>query len=65
MSVIEIEQAIEKLPAGEVGELMAWFESYYHQVWDKQIQTDLESGALDEFLSEVDEEINAGLARPL
>ena len=65
MSVIDIERAIEKLPASEVGELMVWFENYYQQVWDKQIETDLESGSLDELLLEVDEEVNAGLAKPL
>lgn len=65
MSVIEIERAIEKLPASDVGELMAWFENYYHKVWDTQIAADLEAGALDDLLREVDEEINAGLAKPL
>ncbi|HQU93491.1 MAG TPA: hypothetical protein PLK77_14395 [Pyrinomonadaceae bacterium] len=65
MSVTEIEKAIEKLPAGEVGELMAWFENYYHQIWDKQIEADLEAGALDGLLAEVDKEIEAGLVKPL
>ena len=65
MSVIDIERAIEKLPPSDVGELMTWFENYYHQVWDKQIEADLEAGSLDQLLLEVDEEINAGLAKPL
>lgn len=65
MSVTEIERAIQKLPASEVGVLMSWFENYYHQVWDKQIEADLDSGALNDLLQEVDEEINAGLAKPL
>lgn len=65
MSVAEIERAIEELPASEVAKLMEWFESYYHQLWDKQIEADLESGRLDSLLSEVDEEIEAGLAKPL
>lgn len=65
MSVTEIEQAIEKLPASDVGVLMSWFEDYYHKVWDKQIEADLRSGALNDLLQEVDEEINAGLANPL
>lgn len=65
MSITEIESAIEKLPAEEVSELMEWFEVYYHQMWDRQIADDLESGKLDSLLAEVDEEIEAGLATPL
>ena len=65
MSVTEIERAIQELPASEVGVLMSWFEAYYHQVWDKQIEADLKSGALNDLLHEVDEEINAGLAKQL
>ena len=65
MSVVEIERAIEQLPAQEVGELMAWFENYYHQLWDKRIESDINSGRLDSLLAEVDEEIENGLAKPL
>jgi hypothetical protein len=65
MSVAEIERAIEKLPASEVSELMIWFENYYHKVWDAQIVANLKAGKLDDLLSEVDEEIEAGLAKPL
>ena len=65
MSVAEIERAIKELPAREVAKLMDWFEEYYHQFWDKQIAADLEDGNLDSLLSEVDDEIEAGLAKPL
>lgn len=65
MSVTEIESAIRELHSDEVAELMVWFENYYHQMWDKQIEDDLESGKLDSLLAEVDEEIGAGLIRPL
>ena len=65
MRVAEIEKAIEQLPAQEVGELMTWFENYYHQLWDSQIEADLDSGRLDSLLAEVDEEIESGMAKPL
>ena len=65
MSVAEIEKAIEQLPAQEVAELMTWFENYYHQLWDKRIESDLDAGRLDALLAEVDEEIESGLAKPL
>lgn len=65
MSVTEIEAAITELPAENVRELMVWFENYYNRLWDRQIEADLESGKLDSFLADVDDEIEAGLAKPL
>ena len=65
MTVKEIEQAIEQLPRHELNELAAWFENYHEQVWDQQIENDLNSGRLDKLLNEADDEYNAGLARPL
>jgi hypothetical protein len=44
---------------------MAWFRDYCARVWDKQIADGLETGRLDDVLGEVDEENEAGLARPL
>jgi hypothetical protein len=65
MSVTEIESAITQLPAKEVTALMAWLQSYHEQLWDKQIEGDLEAGRLNQLLAEVDKEHEAGLARPL
>lgn len=65
MSVKEIEAAISRLPAKEVTELMSWLAEHHAQVWDRQIEYDLESGRLDALLAEVDKEYEAGLAQPL
>jgi len=65
MSIEEIEAAIRQLPAREVEELTAWLEEYHARMWDQQIEKDLETGRLDDLLSEVDEEYEAGLAKPL
>ena len=65
MSVTEIESAIRQLPASDLAELMAWLEEHHEQVWDQQIEADLEAGRLDALLAEVDKEHEAGLARPL
>ena len=55
--------------AGESGrgvaELMAWLEEHHAQVWDRQIEDDLETGRLVVLLAEVDDEYEAGLAQPL
>jgi len=63
MSVKEIEIAITQLPATELAELMAWLENYYAQMWDRQIEEDLEAGRLDALLAEVDKEYEAGLGQ--
>ncbi len=65
MSIREIEAAITRLTARDLAELMTWLEEHHAQVWDKQIEDDLEAGRLDNLLSEVDDEYEAGLSQPL
>lgn len=65
MSITEIETAITQLPAEEVDKLMSWLEEYHASIWEKQIADDLDSGKLDNLLQEVEEEIEAGMAKPL
>ena len=65
MSVKEIEQAIAKLPADELVELVSWLQNHHHRVWDARIEDDLESGCLDVLLAQVDAEHEAGLSRSL
>ena len=65
MSVKEIEVAITQLPPKELAKLVAWLEEYHAQVWDRQIERDLEAGRLDMLLAEIEEEYEAGLAQSL
>lgn len=65
MSVKEIESAIAQLPTKEVTELMSWLAEHHARLWDRQIEDDLDAGRLDALLAEVDQEYEAGLARPL
>lgn len=66
MSVQEIETAITELSTDELADLMAWLEEYYDaQMWEQQIEEDLEAGRFDALLAEVDKEYQAGLAQPL
>ena len=44
---------------------MAWLVEYHTQVWDTKIEEDPGAGRLDAVLAEVDQEYEAGLARPL
>lgn len=65
MGVKEIERAIAQLSAKDVDRLAHWLEEYRAQMWDKQIERDLEEGRLDTLLAEVNEEYEAGLSQPL
>lgn len=65
MSVQEIEIAITKLPITDIEALLKWLEEYHEQIWDEQIEQDLETGRLDSLLDEVDKEYEAGLSKPL
>ncbi len=65
MTIQEMEVAIRNLSPKELDELMAWFEEYYAQVWDKQIDDDANSGRLDNLLADVDKEYNSGSSKPL
>jgi BioD-like phosphotransacetylase family protein len=62
MSIKELEKAIMNLSVKELSELTAWLIEYHQQVWDRQIEEDLEGGRLDALLDEVDGEYEAGLA---
>ncbi|MEE4239656.1 MAG: hypothetical protein V2I51_23290 [Anderseniella sp.] len=65
MGIKEIEKAIVQLPAEDLDKLAGWLEDYRAQMWDKQIEEDLEAGRLYALLAEVDEEYEAGLSQPL
>ena len=65
MSVKEIEEAITRLSPEELAELSVWLADYQAQVWDEQIERDLEAGRLDALLEQVDAEYEAGEATSL
>ncbi len=63
-SVAEIEQAIAKLSPREFAELERWFDAERNRQWDRQIEADSASGALDTLLREVEGDIAKGRTRP-
>ena len=56
MTITELEQAVTKLSEQELNRFREWFDEYYAEIWDKQIEADAKSGRLDDLLAEVDEE---------
>jgi hypothetical protein len=63
-SIAEIEQAIAKLSSQEFVEFERWFDEERNRKWDRQIEADSASGALDSLLAEVEEDIAKGRTRP-
>ena len=65
MDVKEIETAISELPTAQVAELADWFDAYRAQLWDKQIEQDLDSGKLQSLLDEARQDVESGRCKPL
>ena len=61
----EIKKAIVQPQAEDLDQLAHCLEDYRAQMWDEQIENDLEEGRLDALLAEVDKEYKAGLSQPL
>lgn len=65
MTIAELEKAVTELTEQELIRFREWFDEYYAEMWDKQIEEDVNAGRLDNLLAEVDEEYNADLSKPL
>ena len=65
MTITELEQAVTQLSEEELVRFRAWFDEYFAEIWDKQIEEDAKAGRLDKFIAEATEEYDAGLSKPL
>ena len=65
MTITEIEQAITQLSEQELAEFREWFDEYFAQLWDKQIEEDAKSGRLDKLIADATADYDAGLSTPL
>ncbi len=61
----EIEAAIKELPTVEARKLASWLNQYLDDAWDRQMQTDLATGKLDNFIAKVESDIAANRAKDL
>lgn len=64
-SIEEIEAAIAQLAPDDLVQLAAWFDEFYAEAWDKQIEDDVSAGRLDVLLREAEEAYQSGQCRPL
>jgi hypothetical protein len=65
-TVLEIIEAVKKLPDPEKAEFLARLtEVDFDDAWDRQIEIDAKAGKLDDLWSEALKDIEAGRTKPL
>ena len=47
VTVLEIEDAVVRLPNAELGKFRAWFATFDAMAWDQEFEADAQNGALD------------------
>ncbi len=56
----EIQLAIQKLDARELGELSVWFEEFVAKAWDEKVASDAKAGKFARIKDEISREEAAG-----
>lgn len=64
-TLLEIEKAIKELPTGEARKLADWLNQYLDDAWNRQMQSDLSTGKLDNFIAKVESDIEASRVKNL
>ncbi|NES80713.1 MAG: hypothetical protein F6K10_04555 [Moorea sp. SIO2B7] len=61
----EIEAAIQQLSDSDIRKLAIRLQAYLDDMWDQQLESDLESGKLDAFIAGAERDITANRVRDL
>ena len=59
-TAVEIEHAIEQLPAEELARFRAWFAEFDARRWDQQLESDIAAGRLDALANEALSDLRNG-----
>ena len=65
MSLIELEQEVQKLSPAEFSAFTRWLDEYAATQWDEQIEKDVATGKFAHLLAKVDAEFEAGKCKEL
>ncbi len=60
-----IEKEVAELSLDELEQFRAWFETFDAARWDRELERDVESGALDALADEALADHRAGRSKPL
>ena len=61
----KIEQEIASLAPADFHKLADWIAEHREELWDRQMEADVEAGRLDKFIAEAKAEIASGKLRDL
>ena len=64
-TIIEIEDAVKKLPENDLLKFRSWFSSFDQNKWDNEFESDVKSGTFDSLCSEALNEYNNGKCKEL
>jgi uncharacterized membrane protein YccC len=65
VSIQELESAVTQLSSQDLAAFARWFEEYLADEWDRQIESDIRAGRLDEAGRRADAEFEQGRCTPL
>ena len=61
----ELERRIRKLSPEDLAKFRAWFAEFDHALWDRQVESDAQTGKLDRFVNEALADYKAGKAKKI
>ncbi|MGD1852856.1 MAG: hypothetical protein ACFB2W_01265 [Leptolyngbyaceae cyanobacterium] len=64
-TLLEIAAAIQELPEGDVRELSTWLQNYLDERWDRQLESDVAAGRLDQLIANAEADIVADNVREM
>ncbi|MDO8543591.1 MAG: hypothetical protein Q7S40_24380 [Opitutaceae bacterium] len=64
-TIVEIEDALKKLPVKEARTIATWLQSYLDERWDQEIERDIAAGKLDKLAEQALAHHRAGRTKPL
>ncbi|MEL6776791.1 MAG: hypothetical protein AAFO06_06000 [Cyanobacteria bacterium J06597_16] len=64
-TLIEIAAAIQELPEADMRELSTWLQNALDERWDRQLESDVAAGKLDQLIANAEADINKGHVREL
>ena len=64
-TLLEIAAAIQELPEGDARELSAWLQNYLDERWDRQLESDVAAGRLDQLIGNAEADIAANDVREM
>jgi hypothetical protein len=62
---LEVEAVIKQLSEVEIRDLAKWLQTYLNEMWDRQIESDLNNGKLDSLITRAEADIAKNKVRDI